>query len=71
MKRGSWAQTDARPAAAAKPLAAIREATGVEAKLSAGDGGIFDVHCDGELLFSKHAEGRYPSEDEIVEALRR
>ncbi len=36
-----------------------------------GGGGVFDVFVDDELVFSKHAEGRYPENDEIVEALRR
>jgi selT/selW/selH-like putative selenoprotein len=34
-----------------------------------GDNGIFDVRVDGELLFSKHAEGRFPDEDEILAML--
>jgi predicted Rdx family selenoprotein len=42
----------------------------VDAKLIKGDNGIFDVVSDGELLFSKDAEGRFPSNEEIVEALR-
>lgn len=35
-----------------------------------GDNGVFDVVADGDLIFSKHAEGRFPEDDEIVEALR-
>jgi len=35
-----------------------------------GDDGIFDVVADGRLVFSKHATGRFPEEQEIVEALR-
>ena len=34
-----------------------------------GDNGIFDVVVDGALLFSKHAEGRFPDEDEILAGL--
>ena len=49
--------------------AAIRKATGHEVEVSAGDRGIFDVHADGELVFSKHAEGRFPSENEILQKL--
>jgi selT/selW/selH-like putative selenoprotein len=37
--------------------------------LVAGDRGIFDVTADETLVFSKHAEGRFPSEDEILEKL--
>ena len=35
-----------------------------------GDGGIFDVVVDGRLVFSKHAAGRYPEPQEILDALR-
>ena len=35
-----------------------------------GRGGVFDVVRDGELVFSKHAEGRFPEESEILAALR-
>ena len=30
---------------------------------------MFDVACDGKLVFSKHRDGRYPDPDEIVRAL--
>ncbi len=29
----------------------------------------FDVIADGELVFSKQREGRFPEEDEVVELL--
>jgi selT/selW/selH-like putative selenoprotein len=35
-----------------------------------GDDGIFDVVANGNLIFSKHATGRFPEEREIIEALR-
>jgi len=35
-----------------------------------GDNGVFDVVANGNLIFSKHAKGRFPEEHEIVEALR-
>jgi selT/selW/selH-like putative selenoprotein len=35
-----------------------------------GSGGIFDVSIDNRMLFSKKAEGRFPSEEEIVEKLK-
>ena len=34
-----------------------------------GKSGIFDVACDGKLVFSKHRDGRYPEADEILRAL--
>jgi len=39
---------------------------GVEAKATPGGKGQFDVVRDGELVFSKHAVGRFPGEDEVV-----
>ena len=35
-----------------------------------GSGGIFDVTVDEQRLFSKHDEGRFPTEKEIVEKLK-
>jgi predicted Rdx family selenoprotein len=35
-----------------------------------GSGGIFKVTANNELLFDKHAEGRFPSEKEILDKLR-
>jgi selenoprotein W-related protein len=34
-----------------------------------GTGGIFDVHVDGELVFTKSMLGRYPQPDEVVPLL--
>lgn len=41
----------------------------MEAELIRGDGGVFDVVADGKLVFSKHSEGRFPEEREIVAVL--
>lgn len=41
----------------------------MEAELARGAGGVFDVACDGKLVFSKHRDGRYPDPDEIMRAL--
>ena len=35
-----------------------------------GANGIFDVHVDGELLFTKSMLGRYPQPDDVVPLLR-
>lgn len=43
-------------------MAAVEVVTGV--------GGIFDVHVDGELLFTKAMLGRYPEPDDVVPLLR-
>jgi predicted Rdx family selenoprotein len=38
---------------------------GVEAKATPGGKGQFDIVRDGELVFSKHAEHRFPGEGEV------
>jgi selT/selW/selH-like putative selenoprotein len=35
-----------------------------------GTGGIFDVHVDGELVFTKAMLGRYPDADDVLPLLR-
>ena len=35
-----------------------------------GKGGIFDVHVDGALVFTKSMIGRYPQPDDVVPLLR-
>ena len=35
-----------------------------------GKGGIFDVHMDGELVFTKSMIGRYPQPDDVVPLIR-
>ena len=37
--------------------------------LIAGKPGQFDVIVDGKVIFSKHEEGRFPDEEEIVRAM--
>ena len=50
--------------------AKIEETLGLEVELVRGSKGIFDVHAGGECIFSKHQTGRFPDEEEILEALR-
>lgn len=42
----------------------------MDSELIRGDGGVFDVVAEGDLLFSKHTENRFPESAEILEALR-
>jgi predicted Rdx family selenoprotein len=35
-----------------------------------GDKGVFDVVVDGEVLYSKHTEGRHAKPGEVVERFR-
>ena len=49
--------------------AEIKKAKGLDAQLVKGSGGIFDVYEGEALLFSKHAEHRFPEVDEILAEL--
>lgn len=33
-------------------------------------GGVFDISKDGQVIFSKKAEGRFPEHDEVLERLK-
>ncbi|GBD16411.1 hypothetical protein HRbin26_01309 [bacterium HR26] len=37
-----------------------------EIALKPSDGGRFEITVDGELVFSKHATGRFPEEEELI-----
>jgi selT/selW/selH-like putative selenoprotein len=50
--------------------AEIKKQLGIESQLVRGSGGIFVVSADNKKIFSKHDEGRFPAESEIVEILR-
>ncbi|MCE2541399.1 MAG: Rdx family protein [Acidobacteria bacterium] len=50
--------------------AEIKSALGLETELIEGTNGIFDVVADGRMIFSKHAEQRFPELEEIIGALR-
>jgi len=45
--------------------ASIRDALGLEATLTRGRGGVFNVRYGGELLFSKKRQGRFPEPGEV------
>jgi selT/selW/selH-like putative selenoprotein len=49
----------------------LKEALAIDAVLIRGSDGIFDVAVDGEIIFSKHIAGRFPSDTEIIERLRK
>ncbi len=50
--------------------AEIKKELGVDSQLVRGGNGIFDVTVDNKRIFSKHDEGRFPSEKEIIDQLR-
>ena len=47
----------------------ISSTLGIDATAIPGSKGQFDVLADGELLFSKRTEGRFPEESEILARL--
>lgn len=50
--------------------AEIKKARGVEVELVKGSNGIFDVHQDGRMVFSKYEAHRFPEIAELLAALR-
>ena len=44
--------------------------SGVDAAIVEGAESQFDVLRDGELVFSKQREGRFPEEDEVLALVR-
>ncbi len=51
--------------------ASLKERFGIDAELIRGKAGVFDVHADGALVFSKHALGRFPEAGEVEAAIER
>jgi predicted Rdx family selenoprotein len=47
----------------------LNESTAHEAEAVSGKKSQFDVVADGNLVFSKQKEGRFPEHDEIIRAL--
>jgi selT/selW/selH-like putative selenoprotein len=47
----------------------ITDRTDAEVELRIGKVGQFDVIADGQLVFSKQREGRFPDPDEVLDAL--
>jgi len=43
---------------------------GIEVELIEGGNGVFDVLSDGDRVFSKHQEGRFPAAGEVLALLR-
>jgi selT/selW/selH-like putative selenoprotein len=50
-------------------VAEISSKTQAQAKATPGGKGQFDVLADGDLVFSKHASGRFPEEGEVLRLL--
>lgn len=41
----------------------------MDAELVKSSGGAFEVFADGQLVFSKLKEGRFPTEDEVIQRM--
>jgi selT/selW/selH-like putative selenoprotein len=50
--------------------AAIRDAFGIESKLVRLSNGIFKVYVDGNKIFDKHKEHRFPEEREVLATIK-
>ena len=50
--------------------ATIKEKTDYDTKIFAGRTGSFEVKKGGDLIFSKLDSGRFPKDEEIIEALK-
>ena len=51
--------------------AALKKKFGVEAKLIAGSGGVFEVTLDGEVVFDKYLVGRFPDHQEVIDEIEK
>jgi len=49
----------------------LKEAFDVEAKMISSKGGCFEVVVNGELVFSKLKEDRFPEKDEVVGLMKK
>ena len=51
--------------------ATLKKELGLNSEVVRGSGGIFVVSVDGKKIFSKHDEGRFPTEKEILDQVRK
>jgi len=49
---------------------ALKKELGITAELIKSGGGVFEIEADGELIFSKKREHRFPTNDEIIERVK-
>ncbi len=47
----------------------LQDKYGAEVELVPGTGGVFEITVDGRLAFSKRAEGRFPTTEEVLALL--
>lgn len=51
--------------------AELKKSFGIDSQLIRGSGGIFNVIVQNQKIFSKHDEGRFPSEKEILDQVKK
>ena len=44
----------------------LKKNLGAEIELVAGSNGVFDISLDGNMIYSKFKEGRFPQTDDIL-----
>jgi selenoprotein W-related protein len=49
---------------------AVKKEYGIEPELIKSRGGVFEVEVDGDLVFSKKEEFRFPEKSEIISLLK-
>lgn len=55
---------------AASLAKALEDELGIKAELIKSGGGVFEIEADGELVFSKKKEYRFPEDTEIIQILK-
>ncbi|PLX91497.1 MAG: hypothetical protein C0620_11170 [Desulfuromonas sp.] len=49
--------------------AKLKQHFGVETKLIASSGGVFEVTVDGDTIYSKKQTGQFPDEERLIASL--
>jgi len=49
----------------------LKKNLGAEIELVAGSNGVFDISLDGNMIYSKFKEGRFPQTDEILARVKK
>ena len=49
----------------------MKKNLGADIELIAGSNGIFDITLDGNMIYSKLEQGRFPQPDDIIELIQK
>lgn len=50
---------------------AIKKAFNIDSELEKSSGGVFEVTAENKLVFSKKSSGRFPTEEEVIEGIKK